>query len=75
MQELCADNLGTKEQHLHIIVLNLVKDQEESYWIMWAALGRRDLFSSVRMVGTTPTTVGMMMMQVWLVSEISIIIH
>ena len=68
-QLLCAGNLGTTEQLLPIRMLILAKDQGESYWMIWTALVLRHLFSSVHTVGSTTTTVIIVKMQVWHVSE------
>ena len=64
MQLLCAGNLDTKEQQQPIRGPILAKDQEESYWTICAALDPRRLFSSVHMMGSTATTVGIVKMQV-----------
>ena len=64
MQLLCAGNLGTEEQQLPIRVLTLAKDQEESYWMICAALVLRHLFLNVHTMGSTTTTVGIVKMQV-----------
>ena len=63
MQLLYAGNLGTKEQQ-PIRVPILAKAQEESYWMIWTALVLRHLYSSVHMMGSTATTVGIVKMQV-----------
>ena len=64
MQLWCAGNLDIKEQPLPIKVPTLAKDQEESYWIICNALELRHLSSSVLIMDSTATTVGMEKMQV-----------
>ena len=70
MQELCAGNLGTEEQQLPIHVLILAKEQEKYYWTIWFALDLRYLYSHVHIMESTATTVDIVKMQVWHVSEV-----
>ena len=64
MQELCAVNLATKELHLSMIMPILVKDQVESFWMIWTALEQRHLFYSALTMACITTTVTTMKMQV-----------
>ena len=59
-----AGNLGTKEQLLPIRVPILAVVSEESYWMICIAMELKDLFSSVLMLGSTTTTVGIVKMLV-----------
>ena len=59
-----AGNLGTKEQPLLIRVPILAEVPGESYWMICIAMELRDLFSSVHMMGSTTTTVGIVKMLV-----------
>ena len=54
-----AGNLGMKEQPLLIRVPILAEVPEESYWMICIAMELSNLFSSVHMMGSTTTTVGM----------------
>ena len=69
MQMLHAGNLGTTRQHKPIRELILAKDQVTSYWMIWNAMELKNLSSSVRIVVSSATTVGMVKMQVWHVSQ------
>ena len=63
-QMWCAGNLDIEEKPLLIGVPTLAKDQEKSYWMICNALELRHLSSTVPIMDSTATTVGMGKMQV-----------
>ena len=64
MQMLHAGNLGTTRQRKPTQQLILAKDQVTSYWMICNAMELKDLFSSVRIMDSSATTVGIVKMQV-----------
>ena len=63
-QMWCAGNLDIEEKPLLIGAPTLVEDQEKSYWMIWNALELSHPSSTVPIMDSTATTVGIVKMQV-----------